>query len=212
MLPDAEIWFDRMDITRALDMAITTGHIAPMAIMGIDNINESDRMNILGGNKELIFDIAENLIPQLYRDYPNIVWAGRSNTILAGQSLGGVTALMAAIYASTTFGTIISHSPSMWWNPDQGSPILFTENDISWVSEQILSAPPKDVNIQLGVGSLEGTTVSHVQRLHQSLIAAGLESNLTVYAGGHDYAWWRGAIIDALANYNCRKISDNNFV
>ncbi len=63
MLPDAETWFDRIDITRALDMAITTGRITPMAIMGIDNINESDRMNILGGNKELIFDIAENLIP-----------------------------------------------------------------------------------------------------------------------------------------------------
>nr|WP_289305952.1 alpha/beta hydrolase-fold protein [Escherichia coli] len=69
------------------------------------------------------------------------------------------------------------------------------ENNTSWVSEQILSAPPKDVNIQLGVGSLEGTTVSHVQRLHQSLIAAGLESNLTVYAGGHDYAWWRGELL-----------------
>ena len=212
VLPDAETWFDRIDITRALDMAITTGRITPMAIMGIDNINESDRMNILGGNKELIFDIAENLIPQLYRDYPDIVWAGRSNTVLAGQSLGGVTALMAAIYASTTFGTIISHSPSMWWNPDQGSPILFTENNTSWVSEQILSAPPKDVNIRLGVGSLEGTTVSHVQRLHHSLIAAGLESNLTVYTGGHDYAWWRGAIIDELANYNCRKVSNNNSV
>ena len=212
VLPDAETWFDRIDITRALDMAITTGRITPMAIMGIDNINESDRMNILGGNKELIFDIAENLIPQLYRDYPDIVWAGRSNTVLAGQSLGGVTALMAAIYASTTFGTIISHSPSMWWNPDQGSPILFTENNTSWVNEQILSAPPKDVNIRLGVGSLEGTTVSHVQRLHHSLIAAGLESNLTVYTGGHDYAWWRGAIIDELANYNCRKVSNNNSV
>ncbi|ENJ1899667.1 enterochelin esterase, partial [Escherichia coli] len=86
------------------------------------------------------------------------------------------------------------------------------ENNTSWVSEQILSAPPKDVNIRLGVGSLEGTTVSHVQRLHHSLIAAGLESNLTVYTGSHDYAWWRGAIIDELANYNCRKVSNNNSV
>ncbi|EKH97151.1 trilactone hydrolase IroD [Escherichia coli 5905] len=39
-----------------------------------------------------------------------------------------------------------------------------------------------------------------------------MESNLTVYTGGHDYAWWRGAIIYELANYNCRKVSNNNSV
>ncbi|MGK3640224.1 glycosyltransferase, partial [Escherichia coli] len=43
-------------------------------------------------------------------------------------------------------------------------------------------------------------------------IVFGEGADRSVNAGGHDYAWWRGAIIDALANYNCRKISDNNFV
>jgi enterochelin esterase-like enzyme len=200
VLPDAETWFDRIGITRAIDIAITTGRIAPMAILGIDNINESDRVNILGGNKELILDIAGNLIPRLYKDYPDIVWAGRSNTILAGQSLGGVTALMTALYAPDIFGTVISHSPSMWWSPDRNTPLMFTENDTSWVSKQVLSALPKDVNIQMGVGSLEGATVPHVQQLHQSLLASGLKSKLSVYTGGHDYAWWRGAIIDGLSD------------
>ncbi|PJR64095.1 alpha/beta hydrolase-fold protein [Raoultella sp. T31] len=200
VLPDAETWFGRIGITRAIDIAITTGRIAPMAILGIDNINESDRVNILGGNKKLILDIAGNLIPRLYKDYPDIVWAGRSNTILAGQSLGGVTALMAALYAPDIFGTVISHSPSMWWSPDRNTPIMFTDNDTSWVSKQVLSTLPKDVNIRLGVGSLEGATVPHVQQLHQSLLAAGLKSEVSVYTGGHDYAWWRGAIIDGLTD------------
>ncbi|MDH8655188.1 alpha/beta hydrolase-fold protein, partial [Klebsiella pneumoniae] len=70
----------------------------------------------------------------------------------------------------------------------------------SWVSKQVLSALPKDVNIQMGVGSLEGATVPHVQQLHQSLLASGLKSKLSVYTGGHDYAWWRGAIIDGLSD------------
>lgn len=200
VLPDAETWFDRIGITRAIDIAIDNGRIAPMAILGIDNINENDRVNILGGNKELILDLAGNLIPQLYKDYPNIVWAGRTNTILAGQSLGGVTALMAALYAPEIFGTVISHSPSMWWSPDRNTPVMFTENDTSWVSKQVLSMPPKNVNIRLGVGSLEGATVTHVHQLHQSLLATGLKSELSVYTGGHDYAWWRGAIIDGLTD------------
>ena len=200
VLPDAEIWFDRIGITRAIDIAVTTGRIAPIAILGIDNIDESDRANILGGNKELLLDIAGNLIPQLYREYPDIVWAGRSKTILAGQSLGGVTALMAALYAPGIFGMVISHSPSMWWSPDRNTPVMFTENDTSWVSKQVLSALPKDVDIRLGIGSLEGATVPHVQQLHQSLLAAGLKSRLSVYTGGHDYAWWRGAILDGLTD------------
>jgi enterochelin esterase-like enzyme len=107
---------------------------------------------------------------------------------------------MAALYAPDIFGTVISHSPSMWWSPDRNTPVMFTENDTSWVSKQVLSALPKDVNIRLGIGSLEGATVPHVQQLHQSLLAAGLKSALSVYTGGHDYAWWRGAIIDGLTD------------
>ncbi|EGL5440822.1 esterase family protein [Salmonella enterica] len=199
VLPDAEIWFDRIGITRAIDIAINTGRIAPLAVLGIDNINESDRVKILGGHKEFIIDISRTLLPSIHQENPDIIWAGRSKTILAGQSLGGVTALMAALCVPDTFGTIISHSPSMWWSPERNTPTMFTENDNSWVSEMLLSNNPKDVHIQLAVGSLEGATVYHVNHLHQSLLNSGVSSELSVYTGGHDYAWWRGAIIDGLA-------------
>lgn len=198
VLPDAEIWFDRIGITGAIDAATNNASIVPMAVLGIDNISQSDRLNILGGNKELILDIAGNLIPRLYETYPDIVWAGRSNTILAGQSLGGITALMAALYAPEIFGTVISQSPSMWWSPERKTPVMFSGNDISWMSKLVSSTPPKDVHIRLSVGSLEGTTVLHVCQLHQLLLTSGVKSELSVYMGGHDYAWWRGALIDAL--------------
>lgn len=37
-----------------------------------------------------------------------------------------------------------------------------------------------------------------VKQLHEKLRAAGVESHCSVYTGGHDYAWWRGALIDGL--------------
>ncbi|WP_252391490.1 alpha/beta hydrolase-fold protein, partial [Escherichia coli] len=90
-------------------------------------------------------------------------------------------------------------SPSMWWTPERTSrPGLFSETDTSWVSEHLLSAPPQGVRISLCVGSLEGSTVPHVQQLHQRLITAGVESHCAIYTGGHDYAWWRGALIDGI--------------
>lgn len=200
VLLDAEKWFDHVGVLGAIDVAINSGRIAPLAVLGIDNLDESDRSAILGGQRELVLDIAERLIPQLALDYPDNVWAGRSRTVLCGQSLGGVTALMAAIHAPDTFGCVLSHSPSMWWTSARSKrQVTFSEHDTSWVSEQVLSTPPSAVRVTLAVGTLEGATVPHVQRLHQRLLAAGVASQLTLYTGGHDFAWWRGALIDGLA-------------
>lgn len=199
VLPDGETWFDHLGVCAAIDAAINNGRIVPVAVLGIDNIDEHERTAILGGRSELIKDIADQLLPTIRAEHPQRRWADRSRTVLAGQSLGGVSALMAARYAPETFGLALNHSPSMWWTPEGASrPNVFSETDTSWVSEHLLSAPPQGVRIRLCVGSLEGSTVPHVQRLHQQLLTAGVDSHCAMYTGGHDYAWWRGALIDGL--------------
>ena len=199
VLPDGETWFDHLGVCAAIDAAINNGRIVPVAVLGIDNINEHERTEILGGRSKLIKDIAGHLLPMIRAEQPQRQWADRSRTVLAGQSLGGISALMGARYAPETFGLVLSHSPSMWWTPERTSrPGLFSETDTSWVSEHLLSAPPQGVRISLCVGSLEGSTVPHVQQLHQRLITAGVESHCAIYTGGHDYAWWRGALIDGI--------------
>ncbi|EHQ2424783.1 esterase family protein [Salmonella enterica] len=199
VLTDGEIWFDHLGVSAAIDAAIRSGRIAPVAVLGIDNINARERIAILGGRRELVLDIAERLLPALRAKYPERRWADRTQTVLAGQSLGGVTALMAARHAPESFGLVLSHSPSMWWTPDNcNRPDHFSVEERSWVSEHVLSAPSPAVRMHLCVGSLEGSTVPQVKQLHEKLRAAGVESHYSVYTGGHDYAWWRGALIDGL--------------
>lgn len=199
VLTDGEIWFDHLGVSAAIDAAIRSGRIAPVAVLGIDNINARERVAILGGRRELVLDIAERLLPTLRAKYPERRWADRTQTVLAGQSLGGVTALMAARHAPESFGLVLSHSPSMWWTPDnRNRPNHFSAEERSWVSEHVLSAPSPAVRTHLCVGSLEGSTVPQVKQLHEKLRAAGVESHYSVYTGGHDYAWWRGALIDGL--------------
>ncbi|EAN2279358.1 esterase family protein [Salmonella enterica subsp. enterica serovar Thompson] len=199
VLTDGEIWFDHLGVSAAIDAAIRSGRIAPVAVLGIDNINARERISILGGRRELVLDIAERLLPALRAKYPERRWADRTQTVLAGQSLGGVTALMAARHAPESFGLVLSHSPSMWWTPDNcNRPDHFSAEERSWVSEHVLSAPSPAVRMHLCVGSLEGSTVPQVKQLHEKLRAAGVESHYSVYTGGHDYAWWRGALIDGL--------------
>lgn len=199
VLTDGEIWFDHLGVSAAIDAAIRSGRIAPVAVLGIDNINARERIAILGGRRELVLDIAERLLPALRAKYPERRWADRTQMVLAGQSLGGVTALMAARHAPESFGLVLSHSPSMWWTPDNcNRPDHFSAEERSWVSEHVLSAPSPAVRMHLCVGSLEGSTVPQVKQLHEKLRAAGVESHYSVYTGGHDYAWWRGALIDGL--------------
>lgn len=199
VLTDGEIWFDHLGVSAAIDAAIRSGRIAPVAVLGIDNINARERVAILGGRRELVLDIAERLLPTLRAKYPERRWADRTQTVLAGQSLGGVTALMAARHAPESFGLVLSYSPSMWWTPDnRNRPNHFSAEERSWVSEHVLSAPSPAVRTHLCVGSLEGSTVPQVKQLHEKLRAAGVESHYSVYTGGHDYAWWRGALIDGL--------------
>ncbi|ENF0777679.1 esterase family protein [Salmonella enterica] len=199
VLTDGEIWFDHLGVSAAIDAVIRSGRIAPVAVLGIDNINARERIAILGGRRELVLDIAERLLPALRAKYPERRWADRTQTVLAGQSLGGVTALMAARHAPESFGLVLSHSPSMWWTPDNcNRPDHFSAEERSWVSEHVLSAPSPAVRMHLCVGSLEGSTVPQVKQLHEKLRAAGVESHYSVYTGGHDYAWWRGALIDGL--------------
>ncbi len=109
VLTDGEIWFDHLGVSAAIDAAIRSGRIAPVAVLGIDNINAGERVAILGGRRELVLDIAERLLPTLRAKYPERRWADRTQTVLAGQSLGGVTALMAARHAPESFGLVLSH-------------------------------------------------------------------------------------------------------
>ncbi|HCM1918996.1 TPA: esterase family protein [Salmonella enterica subsp. salamae serovar 28:r:e,n,z15] len=203
VLTDGEIWFGNVGVSTAIDAAIAHGHIPPLAAIGVDNLDERERTTILGGRRELVCDIADRLLPAIRAEHQERQWADRSQTVLAGQSLGGVTALMAARHAPESFGLVLSHSPSMWWTPDSHNrPGHFAASDISWVSEHVLSAPSPAVRTHLCVGSLEGSTVPQVQQLHEQLLAAGVESHCSVYTGGHDYAWWRGALIDGLSLLN----------
>ncbi len=89
VLPDGETRFDHLGVCAAIDAAINNGRIVPVAVLGIDNINEHERTEILGGRSKLIKDIAGHLLPMIRAEQPQRQWADRSRTVLAGQSLGG---------------------------------------------------------------------------------------------------------------------------
>ena len=78
VLPDGETWFDHLGVCAAIDAAINNGRIVPVAVLGIDNINEHERTEILGGRSKLIKDIAGHLLPMIRAEQPFAHSAGRA--------------------------------------------------------------------------------------------------------------------------------------
>lgn len=196
---DGGMWFERLGLPAALEAAVRSGRIPPFAVIGIGHHDVPDRVATLGANERLVRDVMSRVGEPLRSQHPELAWGGRDTTVLAGQSLGGVTALAAALDAPQTYGAVIAHSPSMWWRPGgQRSPADLGRGEL-WLADQFADGPTHPIRLRCAVGSLEGLTVPAVERWQAIAEAAGWEVGLRTYAGGHDFAWWRGALIDDLA-------------
>ena len=112
------------------------------------------------------------------------------NIIINGQSLGGLSSLLAVISRPEAFGAAIAQSASLW------QPQVFDR------LEQLRSADElhrlRHLHLEVEVGEQEWVLVPPHQRLVQELKGVDMHLNYTVFNGGHDYACWRGAIVPAL--------------
>ncbi|MFJ8948532.1 alpha/beta hydrolase-fold protein [Streptomyces sp. NPDC102381] len=196
---DGELWFDRYGITAAATVAVEAGRIPPMAVVGIEaGADPAARMRQLGADPHFIDMLADELLPAVTKDLPG--GPDRRNTVLCGQSLGGLTALATALRRPDAFGTVLAHSASTWWRPGmKARPGPPAEGAETWLYEQAAEAPAGDLRIRMDVGSNEGTTVDDLHRLHALMAGRGFDVSLHVYTGGHDHACWAAALIDGLA-------------
>ncbi|WJY68449.1 alpha/beta hydrolase-fold protein [Corynebacterium auris] len=193
LLTDAERWLGDVFVPRALERA--GGPLGEVAVVGVGNVDKNDRLASLGENPAFISELVEGVVP----------WARRETgatgpTIFAGQSMGGVTAIAAALRHPGAFDGVIAQSPSMWWQPGQRpSPALLgstTRDYLPRLADSLPSDPR--TRIALSVGAQENATVAHVAGLELYLRARGWRTRLTIEDGGHDYAWWRGDLLAQL--------------
>ncbi|MER5442480.1 alpha/beta hydrolase-fold protein [Streptomyces sp. NPDC002790] len=193
---DGERWFDRYGITAAVTAAAEAGRIPPMAVVGIEaGADPAARMRQLGADPRFIDMLADELLPAVTKDVP-----GPRHTVLSGQSLGGLTALAAALRRPDTFGTVLAHSASTWWRPGMTArPGPSADGAETWLYEQAAAAPVGDVRVRMDVGSNEGTMLDDLYRLHTLMADRGFDVSLNVYEGGHDHSCWAAALIDGLA-------------
>ncbi|MFD7710211.1 alpha/beta hydrolase-fold protein [Streptomyces sp. NPDC059786] len=195
---DGERWFDRYGITGAVTAAVEAGRMPPTAVVGIEaGATPEERMRQLGASPRFIDTLADEILPTVTKALPR--WAGTGRTVLSGQSLGGLTALAAALRRPEAFGTVLAHSASTWWRPGMTArPRVIAPGADTWLYEQATAAQVGDVTIRMDVGSNEGGMVDDLRALHSLMAARGFDVSLHVYTGGHDHCCWAAALMAGL--------------
>ncbi|MFD8468645.1 enterochelin esterase [Streptomyces cyaneofuscatus] len=203
VLCDGDMWFDRLGLQDTLDALIADGVLPPLAVLAPDAVGTATRRLELGGREGYVSFLADEVVPWASARWP--LTARPDRTVVAGQGLGGMTALYAGLTRPERFGAVVAQSPSLWWRPGLepgavapdavGTPWLAT------LAAGLRDGPPGGVRgaaVHFDVGLHEGALAEHTEALQAVLRARGHRVTRNLHNGGHDYACWRGFLADAL--------------
>jgi enterochelin esterase-like enzyme len=180
------------------DALVRAGLIRPCVVVLVDQLGQQ-RYTELTCDPAFSRMLVEELLPWLRRRYPLSPDPG--DVALAGESFGGLCAAWTALHHPATFGNAIIQSPSCGYHPDllraTGSGDLLRRAPVPTLIADYLAAKPAPIRVFHDVGELESSN-THSRWLDQVLTAKGYDTAYREFAGGHDYAWWRGLFADAL--------------
>lgn len=197
VLCDGDMWLGRLGLEHTLDALIADGALPPLVVLAPDAVDRSTRWRELGGRDEFVTFLADELLPWAAARRP--LTTDPHRTVVAGQSLGAVTALHATHLRPDRFGNALAQSTSLWWRPGLPPGVLKQETGtIPWLLDRYATSKPRPVTIHLDVGLHEGAMLDHTRALHTTLREAGYRATYDEYNGGHDYVCWHGALANGL--------------
>lgn len=184
---DGEVW-EALGLPASLQAAHADGVLPDLQAIFLHSGGRLTRWAELDGSAPVASYLADDFLPALYARGE----LGASSSItLVGQSLGGLSALLASAQRPEVFTSVISSSASLW------QPVL--ADTLTGLARSGEHSRLAHLHWQVEVGEQEWVLVPPHERLKQQLADFPLHLTYSTYNGGHDYACWRGSIIDALA-------------
>ncbi|QKW11214.1 enterochelin esterase [Streptomyces sp. NA04227] len=197
VLCDGDMWFGRLGFQDTLDALIADGAVPPLAVLAPDAVDDATRSRELGAREPHVRFLADELLPWAAGRWP--VTTDPVRTVVAGQGLGAMTSLYAALLRPDRFGRVLAQSCALWWRPGLAPGVATAATGtVPWLVSRFAEAEPRPVTVHLDVGLHEGAVVEDTRALYAVLRERGHEVSLGEFNGGHDYACWRGALADGL--------------
>lgn len=165
----------------------------PLAAALICNDSNSQRVQRLGLDADFLAAVCTQVQDHVVKLMGELgVEFIPEQSILAGQSLGGLAALYIAQSHPHAFRELIVQSPSLWWKPNKTA--VPTDNNLqnsSWITEQF-SRQPAMPRLRIDVGAREDVGVAKTHLLARKLSDCGWPHQLEVYEGGGTIMWRGG--------------------
>jgi enterochelin esterase family protein len=173
-----------------LDNLIADRRIPPVVAVLVDNPSAEARNKELDCYRPFGDFVVNELLPWA-RERWRITDDPRRIT-LAGSSGGGQASVCVAQQHPGRFGAVLAQSGSYFDDP--AKPI-----GAEWVYRNLVMSPRLPLRFYLDIGRYEPVPmVTSVRVMRDVLEAKGYPVVYQEFAGGHDYAWWRGTLADGL--------------
>ncbi|MEV0318568.1 enterochelin esterase [Streptomyces sp. NPDC050658] len=191
VLMDGEMWQPGLDVAALLDNLIADGRVPPLVALLPESMGADQRWAELACNERFVGFLERELLPWAAARLP--LTDDPARTVVAGQSLGGLTAAYAALAAPGRFGRVLAQSGSFWW-PD-GPDLESSE----WLTGRLAASEKLPVRFWLSAGEQEWVALPAMRRLRATLREKGYDDAVyREYNGGHDYLCWRTELADGL--------------
>lgn len=176
---DGDVWTSSQSLPTTLDNLLADRATPPVRAVLVGAGDREQRWAELGTGGAAGDQLADVVLP-----WASARAAVRPDArIVVGQSLGGLTALRTGLARPDLWHAVVSQSASLW------------QDDLA---DEVRAARGAALRVHLTHGRQEWVLAGPHLDLEQRLRAAGLDVAAPSYNGGHDYAWWRGAVADGL--------------
>ncbi len=189
-----------MDAPTIVDNLVAEHRIRPPVLAMVENATELSRFSEYFCDASFTEFLADELLPWVRARY-GAVASDAGSVVVGGVSAGGLAAAHAAWSRPDAFGAALSLSGAFFYAKPG-------DVEDEWLTREIAAAERRPVRWWTNVGVLEShpaadaqvTMVGANQHLRTVLAAKGYHTWYSEYSGGHDYASWRAALPQALAD------------
>lgn len=185
---------------RILDNLLADKRLPPTVVVFVDNATDTSRNQELPCNEDFVRFIESDLVPWVRGAYA--VSHEPRDAYVTGASYGGLASLWIGLRLPHLFGNVISQSASLWWGPgfDMDTRHGAQRYSPEWLVDQYASSARLPLRIWMEVGLMEPVDrmIEPNRHLKAVLTAKGYDVTYREFAGGHDYALWRGTLATAL--------------
>ncbi|MFB7253479.1 alpha/beta hydrolase-fold protein [Streptomyces nojiriensis] len=195
LLLDGDDWLYLHPAMTAFDSAVAGGEMPPVTLVFLPT---RDREAEFGCRPELWEAVRDELLPLVEESG---VPVDGDRLVVAGQSLGGLSAVYAALEFPDLVSRVACQSASLWWTPGAmrsadplGGPVGGS------VAARLRERPDlSGLRIAFDVGEHETRMLPHCELVETLAERAGATVRTSRSASGHDRAGWRQALLRDVA-------------